>query len=111
MTTYASQIQRIISDMEVWCLMGTAGTEFTVTYQYPDAPDEVQHLRLARVRTGVWELQTLDAPHGSAIDHVTIHPDVVRRIRQVPGTFAGSAPTRKFISEFYGNENITFANY
>ena len=108
MSTYADQIQRVISDIEAWGHMGMAGTDYTITYQYPDAPDEVHHLRIARVRTGVWELMTLDAPYGSATDHMTIHPDVLRRIRAIAGTFAGSAPTRKFISEFYGNGNITF---
>lgn len=107
-STYSDQIQRIISDVEAWGHMGMAGTDFTITYQYPDAPDEVHHLRIARITSGRWELMTLAEPHGSAIEHETIHPDVLRRIRAIAGTFAGSAPTRKFIGEFYRNESITF---
>src|SRR5690606_28394455 len=45
--TYSNSITRTISDATYWHAMGDAATEVTVTYGYPDAPDEVLHLRFA----------------------------------------------------------------
>lgn len=101
-----AQIVREISDVEAWGQMGMAGTDFTITYRYPDAPDEVRHLRIARVRSGSWELMTLSEPHGKvdeAAPFPRLHIDqlVMDRCRKLPGTFAGSAPTLKFIKAFF----------
>ena len=105
MNTYAEQIVREISDIQAWGQMGMAGTDFTITYRYPDAPYEVHHLRIARVESG-WVLMTLATPHGdvdelAAFPRLPIDQLVMDRLRKVPGAFAGSAPTLKFIKAFF----------
>lgn len=105
-STYAEQIVREISDVQAWGQMGMAGTDFTITYRYPDAPDEVHHLRIARVQSGLWELMTLSEPHGKVDEsapfpRIHIQQLVMDRCRKVPGAFAGSAPTLAFIKAFF----------
>ena len=107
--TYADQVTRTVTDLHHWGHMGMSGVEFTVTYGYPDAPDETQHLRIAYdANGGEWKLYTLTHAHGRVDYHAPfpatpIHRDVIARISATPGTFAGSAPTRAFVDAFYAD--------
>ena len=101
--TYSNSITRTISDATYWHAMGDAATEVTVTYGYPDAPDEVLHLRFAYRRdTATLTLYTLTAS-GVARDSVSVHPAVMERMTVANGMPLWDGITMRAIEAFYAN--------
>lgn len=104
--TYAERVTRTLTDFHHWGHMGMSGVEFTVTYGYPDAPDEVRYQRIARNTENVWTLYTLDGPHGhvdesAPFPRLEIALPVIQRMLNAPGAIVSGAPTRAFVEAFY----------
>ncbi len=105
--SYSDAVTRSFSNVEHYGHMRHSGIAYTVTYGYPDAPDEVHHMRIARDADGAgWTLYTLASPHGrvdesSAFPRLSIHPDVIARIIAEPDAIVSGAPTLAFLSMFY----------
>lgn len=92
---------------------GNGYVSWTIRYDFAPvdgthlAPQTL-HLRVSNVPGSGWTLFELDSPHGAAdrsgLFPVGISDNVILRIRSLPGTFAGSAPTRRFVTAFYNQE-------
>lgn len=60
MDTYSDQVKRHLVDARYWANHAGTGAEYTIRYEYPDAPDEYVTARLW-LEAGTWQLGILGA--------------------------------------------------
>lgn len=100
--SYSDLITRAYTHPTYWHAMGNATTELTVTYSYPDAPDEVQRLRFTYSRDrATLTLHSVDA-RGLVTMSTAVHPAVVERMTTANGMPLWQGIKMDAIRAFYG---------